>query len=277
MDNSTKQKPIKIITPHSLGVKAYWKEMVKYKSLIFVFAHQEIKATYAQTYFGVFWSVFRPLITLAIFSLLFHYFLKVPTEKPYYIFAFVGIISWNFFSQITNNASTVVLNKQSLIRKMYFPKLILPLYKVLVSGVDFAVSLFILLVMIIFEGGMLGWHTLFLPFFVLLNILCALSIALFMNTLNIRFRDLHQIIPSLVGMAIWVTPVFYPTTIIPKEYGVFVFANPMAGIIKGYRFALIGDSFPEWQYWPAILLICLLCILGAWCLIKEEDKMVDYA
>lgn len=277
MDTSTKKTPIKLITSQPLSLKEYWREVVKYKSLIFVFAHQEIKAIYAQTYFGMFWSIFRPLITLAIFSLIFNYFLKVPTEKPYYIFAFAGILAWNLFSQITNNASSVVLNQQNIIRKMYFPKLILLLSKVLVSGVDFAVSLFILFVMILLEGRILGWYIFFLPIFILLNVLCALCIALWMNALNIRFRDLHQIIPALIGMAIWVTPVFYPTTIIPKGYEIFIFANPMAGIIKGYRFTLIGDSFPEWQYWPAIFFVCLLCILGSWYFIQEEDKMVDYA
>jgi lipopolysaccharide transport system permease protein len=277
MDITVKQKPVKVITPDPLDIIEYWRELVKYKSLIIVFAQQEIKTMYAQTYFGLLWSVFRPLITLAIFSVIFNFFLKVPTEKPYYIFAFAGMIAWNFFSQIANNAATAILSKQNLIRKMYFPKLILPLSKVLVAGVDFAVSLVIIFLMMIYDGNMLGWHTFSLPFFVLLNVLCGLAVALWMNSLNIRFRDLHQIIPAIIGIAIWVTPVFYPTTIIPKGYEVFVYTNPMAGIIKGYRFALLGEAFPEWQYWVAISATSLLALVGAWYLTQTEDKMVDYA
>jgi lipopolysaccharide transport system permease protein len=277
MDIATEQKPVKVITPDPPGIIEYWRELVKYKSLIIVFAHQEIKTMYAQTYFGLLWSVFRPLITLVIFSVIFNFFLKVPTEKPYYIFAFAGMIAWNFFSQIANNAATAILSKQNLIRKMYFPKLILPLAKVLVAGVDFAVSLVIIFLMMLYEGGMLGWHTLSLPIFVLLNVLCGLAVALWMNSLNIRFRDLHQIIPAIIGIAIWVTPVFYPTTIIPQGYEVFVYANPMAGIIKGFRFALLGEEFPEWQYWVAISITTVLALIGAWYLTQTEDKMVDYA
>lgn len=277
MELQIEQKPLKVITPDPPTIGEYWADMMKYRSLIWVFALQEIKSMYAQTYFGLLWSVFRPLITLAIFSIIFNFFLKVPTEKPYYIFAFAGMIGWNFFSQITNSASTAIVNKQNLIRKMYFPKLVLPLSKVLVSGVDFLVSLVIIFLMLAFEGGMFGWHTLSLPLFVLLNILCGLAIALWMNSFNIRFRDLHQIIPAIIGIAIWVTPVFYPTTIIPQGYEVFVYANPMAGVIKGYRFALLGETFPEWQYWISISVTSLLAIIGAWYLSQTEDQMVDYA
>lgn len=277
MNIVVEQKPVKIITPNSPGIAEYWREMVKYKSLILVFAQQEIKTMYAQTYFGLLWSVFRPLITLTIFSIIFNFFLKVPTENPYYIFAFAGMIAWNFFSQISNNAATAILSKQNLIRKMYFPKLILPLSKVLVAGVDFSVSLAILFLMMVYEGDMFGWNILSLPFFVMLNVMCGLMIALWMSSLNIRFRDLHQIIPAIIGIAIWVTPVFYPTTVIPDGYEVFLYANPMAGIIKGYRFALLGETFPEWQYWVAISITSALTLIGAWYLTQTEDKMVDYA
>ncbi len=277
MDIVIEPKPLKVITPDSPGIAEYWREMVKYRSLIVVFAQQEIKAMYAQTYFGLLWSVIRPLITLAIFSVIFNYFLKVPTEKPYYVFAFAGMIAWNFFSLISNSASTAILAKQNLIRKMYFPKLILPLSKVLVASVDFAVSLVIIFSMMVYEGGMFGIQTLSLPFFVLLNVLCGLAVALWMNSLNIRFRDLHQIIPAIIGIAIWVTPVFYPTTIIPAGYDFFVYANPMAGVIKGFRFALLGEAFPEWQYWIAMGITSLLAVVGAWYLSQTEDKMVDYA
>jgi lipopolysaccharide transport system permease protein len=98
-----------------------------------------------------------------------------------------------------------------------------------------------------------------------------------MNSLNIRFRDLHQIIPAIIGIAVWVTPVFYPTTIIPQGYEFFVYANPMAGIIKGFRYALLGESFPEWQYWISIFIMVMVCVVGAWYLTQTEDEMVDYA
>jgi len=276
MSEFGQNKPIKVITPDAIGFVDYFKELKKFSSLIFVFAYQEIKASYAQTYFGILWGVIRPLITLFIFTLIFKNFLKVSTESPYYLFAFCGIIAWNFFFQISMNASTAVLVNQNLIRKMYFPKIILPFAKVLVSGVDFGLSLLMVFLLVLFEGNILGPQILALPCFILLNIFCGLAIALWMNTLNIKHRDLNQIIPAILGFAIWVTPVFYPADVVPSKLQILLYANPMAGVIKGYRFAFLGESFPEWPYWISIGLAVLIAIAGASYFAKTEDKMVDY-
>ncbi|MEX2589037.1 MAG: ABC transporter permease [Chitinophagales bacterium] len=270
-------KQVKVITAQAPTISEYWHELLKYYSMIGVFAQQEIKSAYAQTYFGLLWSVLRPLITVAIFTVIFNFFLKVPTEQPYYIFAFTGMIAWNYFAQLANIGSNIMIEKQDLLKKMYFPKLILPLSTVLVTGVDFLVSLAILFIMMILEGEILSIKIMSLPFFILLNIFCGLFVALWMNVLNIRFRDLNQIVPAIIGIAIWVSPVFYPTTIIPKGYEFFVYINPMAGIIKGYRFALLGETFPVWQYWPAIVIVVIGAFLATFMLIRNEDKMVDYA
>lgn len=271
------KRTVKVITSEPTSISDYLKELLKYRSLILVFAMQEIKSTYAQTYFGLFWSILRPLITVAIFTVIFNFFLNVPTTVPYYIFAFSGMVAWNYFSQLANIGSGVIMDKQDLIRKMYFPKIVLPLSIVIVTGVDFVVSLMIIFLMMLYEGVTPGISILSLPLFIALNILCGLFVALWMNVLNIRFRDLNQIVPAIVGIAIWVTPVFYPTTIIPKGYEFFVYINPMAGIIEGYRFAFFGEAFPVWQYWPIIVFVVIAAVIGAWQLIRKEDEIVDYA
>lgn len=265
-----------IITSQPLTLAAYGRALVKYRSLIWVFAYQELKALYAQTYFGILWSIIRPLFTLFVFTIIFKYFLHVPTHSPYYLFAFAGMIAWNFFSLIVMNASTAIIQKQSLIRKMYFPKLILPLSKIIVAAAETGVSLVLLLVLLLFEKIPMNFSALLLPLFIFLNICCAFAIAVWMNALNIRFRDLNQIIPAIIGIAIWVTPVFYPITIIPKGYEFFIFANPMAGIIKGYRFALLGEGFPEWQYWISILLTLTIMVAGVVYFIRKEDEVADF-
>ena len=271
----TEQQP-KIITAAPLGIIAYCKAVWQYRNLIWVFAYQELKGLYAQTYFGILWGVIRPLFTLFVFTVIFKFFLHVPTQTPYYLFAFTGMIAWNFFSVIANNASTAIIQKQGLIRKMYFPKLILPLSKIIVASVETGISLFLLFAMIVFEKLSISSAILLLPVFILLNIICGFSIAIWMNALNVRFRDLNQIIPAIISIAIWVTPVFYPTTIIPKGYEFFVFANPMAGVIKGYRFALLGEGFPEWQYWISMLLTTAITLIGTWYLSRIENEMVDH-
>jgi lipopolysaccharide transport system permease protein len=131
----SEQKPVKIITSEPFTIAEYWRELLKYRSLIWVFAWQEIKTTYAQTYFGIAWVVLRPLMILSIFTVLFNYLLKIETTSPYYLFAFSGMIAWNFFQNIASSASSAIMQKQNLIRKMYFPKMVLPLSKVLVAGV----------------------------------------------------------------------------------------------------------------------------------------------
>ena len=137
---------VKIITPEPLSLVAYWKELIRFRSLIWVFAQQELKAMYAQTRFGILWTVLRPLVTTGIFTVIFKFFLNVPTQSPYYLFAFSGMIAWNLFSNIANNGSNAILQKQNFIRKMYFPKLILPLSKIIIACMEAGISLIILIV-----------------------------------------------------------------------------------------------------------------------------------
>ncbi len=151
----------------------YWALMRKHRSLIWVFALQEIKTMYAQTYLGIVWSVVRPLITLLIFTIIFNFFLKVETQSSYYLFAFVGMMAWNLFAQIASQASSAVVQKQQLIRKMFFPKLILPLAKTVVVSVEFGVSLAMLLVFMLYERMMPSLALITFPLFVLLNVVVA--------------------------------------------------------------------------------------------------------
>ncbi|MCW5906605.1 MAG: ABC transporter permease [Chitinophagales bacterium] len=269
-------KPVKVITPDPLTVREYWGELKKYRSLIWVFAWQEIKTQYAQTYFGIAWAVLRPLIILSIFTVLFNYLLKIQTTSPYYLFAFSGMIAWNFFQQIAINASGAIAQRQSLIRKMYFPKLILPLSKVLTAGVETLVSLIIIFAMMLLEWFPVTWKFAMFPFFLLLNICCGLAVAFWMNALNIRYRDLSQIVMPLISIGIWFTPVFFPTTIIPQQYYFLMYLNPMAGIIEGFRFALLGEAFPNSWYFVSIGIMLFLFFTGAWYLTRVEDEIVDY-
>jgi lipopolysaccharide transport system permease protein len=266
-----------VISANSLSIGAYLAQAVKYRHLIWVFAMQEIRATYAQTYLGIAWAFIRPVFILSVFTVIFRFLLHVHTQSPYYLFAFAGMMAWNFFSQLATTGSNAVIQKQNVIRKMYFPKLILPLSKVFISGVELVVSLLLFFLLMAFERFPVTGSLLVLPLFILLNIFCGLAVAVWMNALNIRFRDLNQILPAIIGIAIWITPVFYPTTIIPRQYSFFVYANPMAGIIKGYRFALLAEGFPEWQYWISIFATCVLMLGGIWYLSRVEDSIVDFS
>lgn len=268
---------MKIISAAPVSLKGYISNLIAYRRLVVVFALQELAATYAQTYLGLLWAVFKPIITLAVFTVIFRHFLKVDTLSPYYLFAFSGMIAWNLFSQVAVNASTAVIHKQHVIRKMYFPKLVLIFSKVLIALTETFISLLILCVFLFMEGLNAGFNWLALPLFVLLNVFCGLCIAVWMNAITIRFRDLYQLVPTIISIGIWITPVFYPTTIIPQAYNFLVYANPMAGIIKGYRFALLNEPFPELQYWYAIAVMVIVAVAGLFFFCRVEDEMADYA
>ena len=159
---------------------------------------------------------------------------------------------------------------------MYFPKLILPLSKVLVAGVEAFVSLLIIFSMMLYESYPVSVNLLAFPVFLLLNICTGLAIALWMNALNIRYRDLNQIVMPIINIGIWFTPVFFPTTIIPQQFHWLVYLNPMAGIIEGFRFALLGEAFPDRWYFISITFTIALFLSGIWYLIHVEDEIVDY-
>ncbi len=268
---------LKIFSSEPISVYNYFKELVKYKSLIWILARHELKSMYAQTYFGILWSIIRPLVTVGIFTIIFKFFLHVSSQSSYYLFAFAGMIAWNLFSNIALNVSNAIMQKQTMIRKMYFPKIIIPLSKLIIASVEAMISLAILFIMMAFERVPLSSGLLVLPLFILLNVICGMAVGIWMNALNIRFRDLNQIVPTFVGIGVWLTPVFYPTTIVPREYDFIVYLNPMAGIIKGYRYSLLGEPFPELNYWYALITVSLILVIGIWYFIRVEDTMVDYA
>lgn len=268
---------VRIINSDHTTVREYWKQFRKYKSLVWIFAWQEIKAQYAQTFIGVFWVVLRPLIILSIFTFLFSYLLKIRTSSPYYLFAFTGLIAWNFFSQIVSLASSAIVQKQELIRKMYFPKLILPLSKILVASVETLVSLVMLFALMIYVRYPVSAGLLMLPLFIFLNICCGLMVAVWLNVLNIKYRDLNQIVIPIIGIGIWFTPVFFPVTIIPAKYHFLLYFNPMAGVIAGYRYALLGEPFPEFNYWISFFVVMVLTMVALRYLIYCEDEITDYA
>ncbi len=266
----------KIITSEPDSLIDYLRKIWQYRFLIWTFAYQEIKVQYAQTYFGLLWAVIRPIVILVIFTIIFNFLLKLETSIPYYLFVFSGIIVWNLFNQIVTSGSSAVLDKIQLIKKMYFPKMVLIGSKVIIALVDFSISFAIFLILLLYEGLYPGWMILALPLIVLLTILMSLSIVFWMNTLNIKYRDLNQIMTPIIGIAIWFTPVFFPSTIIPDKYYYFIYFNPIAGVIEAFRESMFGTSSFSYNYTYSILFFTLVALSGGYYFIKVEDKFVDY-
>lgn len=267
----------RIIQAEAAGLGAYLRRVWTYRRLVGVFALRDIRAQYAQTLLGVLWAVIKPLMALGIFTIFFGILVplddKIQVEYP--LFAFSGMVAWYFFTYLITNVGTSVVNAQQLIARVYFPKLILPLAKTFAGLVDFGISMVLMVALMLLWGIRPGWEILLFPIVLLANILVGLSIGIWLSALTSRYRDFHHLLPYLVNFLIWLTPVFYPTTIIPEQYKYFLYANPMAGVIAGFRWTLLGDAIPSANYLIGLVPMLFLFLVGIWYFERVERDMVD--
>ena len=221
----------------------YLYKCLSYKALIVLMVKRELNIKYSGSQAGKWWLLIYPLVTLSVYTLISHYLFKIQaTGAPYVLFAFSGIIPWMFFSSIVINSANVFPANRDLIKKSYFPKAILIIVKMLVSMLEMGFTLSIYFLLIVFYHFPLTYKVLLLPLAIGFNILIAFSFALWVSILSIRFKDVFQAIPLLVNLMLWLTPVFYPASIIPARVLPIAYCNPMAFVIDLYRFSLIGAT-----------------------------------
>ena len=268
---------MKKITSNQVSWADYCSRIWSYRQFLLTLTLRDIKAKYAQTVLGVLWVIIQPLTGLAIFTLFFQEFIPLDTGSiPYPVFAFTGIVAWYYFAFIVTAAGNSLTEGQELIKKIYFPKIILLLAKVLVGFVDFGITFLLLLLTLLVMGYPIGWTMLLVPVFLVLNILCGLAIALWLSALTFRYRDFYHIIPYLINFGIWLTPVFYPGTIIPDAYNWALYINPMAFVIAGFRWVLLGDVLPSAYYLVSLIPVLFLFFTGLLYFIRVERKIVDF-
>jgi lipopolysaccharide transport system permease protein len=236
MPDKDETTPAKVIMPGSSSLKEYLREMWRYRNFILVFAKQEFKVQYVQTRFNVLWVILRPLLVVAIFTFIFDKLIHINSLLyPYPLFAISGLIIWNNFSFMVNNAGNIITSNQQLIKKVYFPRLVLIVSKMLISLVELAVTFILLLILMLIWNFPIRIQILMAPVFIIIGLLTGTGIAVWLNALTIKYRDLHQFVPTLVGFMIWLTPVFYPVTLIPSRYSFILYINPVSGVIQGLR------------------------------------------
>ena len=225
-----------------LDLKAIW----EYRELLYFLVWRDLKVRYRQTLIGICWVVLQPLLTMIIFTAIFSRFAKIPSDGlPYPIFAYSGLLPWTLFaSSLTRGSDSIVTNAQ-LISKIYFPRLLLPLSGILSPLVDFAISLVILIIMMIWYGTLPTVGILALPIFLVLAILTALAVGLWLSALNVRYRDVAHAIPFLIQLWMFASPIAYPVSLVPETWRLLYSLNPMAGVIEGFRWALLGKESPD--------------------------------
>lgn len=266
------------ISKENISLINYFVEVFKYKALIYNLVNRDIKVKYAQTFLGFLWVVIQPLTGVFIFTFFFKYVLNVShwnLNIPYHIYAFCGLNAWLLFSTSMQSAGTSLLNEEQLIKKVYFPRLILPIVRTLGSVIDFMVSTIVMLIFAVFSGAHLSINILFFPVILMLTILISLSISIWLSALTIRYRDFHHIIPYVINFGIWLTPVFYPTSILPEKLINILYLNPMVAVVELFRWSFFDTTFPQ-DAWKGLVIPVILLLSGLIYFRKVEKLISDY-
>jgi lipopolysaccharide transport system permease protein len=237
----------------SLQLGAVW----QYRELLYFLVWRDIKVRYKQTALGVAWVVLQPVINMLVFSVLFGVLLNAPSNGvPYPVFVYTGLLPWTYFSGSLARSSLSLVDSRNLITKVYFPRLIVPMTSILAGLIDFAVGFVALIVLMLLYGIAPTANIIFLPLFLLLAILTALGFALWLSALNVRYRDIGYLIPFLMQVWLYLTPVIYSITLIPERFQFLLGFNPMTSVIMGFRWALLGQV-PETQSYILIFALSL--------------------
>ncbi len=234
-----------------------------YRELLYFLAWREIKVRYKQTVIGAVWAILQPLLTMVIFTVVFGNFAKIPSDGlPYPLFAYVALLPWEYFSQAISRSGVSVVNDANLIRKIYFPRLIIPLAAVVTPLADFCLSFLILLGMMLWFHVIPTWGMMALPLFLLMALLTALSAGLWLSALNVRYRDIRYTIPFLTQLWMYASPIAYPVSLIPEKWRLLYSLNPLAGVVEGFRWALLGKESPDFSIMAVSAVVVLVVLLG---------------
>jgi lipopolysaccharide transport system permease protein len=260
------------IIESGLVEKNYWRDLWRYRELFQVLAWRDVAVRYKQTVIGVLWAVIRPLLTMAIFTVIFGRIAKLPTESaPYPLMVLAGMLPWTFFSTALSDASGSLIANSNLITKIYFPRLIVPTATVVVAFVDFAVSFGILAAMMIWYHFVPTWRIFFLPLLVVVAFLASLGPGLWITALNVKYRDFRYVIPFVVQFGLYVSPVGFSSSIIPPKWRLLYSLNPMVGVIDGFRYCILGRQNDI--YWPGANLSLAVVMVLLWFGIRQFRKM----
>jgi len=257
------QTPTLIIEPGKSAGR-YWADLWRYRELFFFLSWRDILVRYKQTVIGIAWSVLRPLLTMIVFTIIFGKFAKFPSEggAPYPILVFAAMLPWQLFANTLSETSNSLITNASMISKVYFPRLIIPASAVIVGLVDFIISFFILVLLMLWYGFTPDWQVLALPLFIILALATALGTGIWMAALNVKYRDFRYIVPFMVQFGLYVSPVGFSSTVVPEQWRLLYSINPMVGVIDGFRWSLLGGDTQ--LYLPGLAISVVLTTLLLW-------------
>jgi lipopolysaccharide transport system permease protein len=232
---------ITILQPSRGFARLRLKELWDYRELAYFLAWRDIKVRYKQTAIGVVWAILQPLTMMLVFTLFFGKLAKIPSDGlPYPLFAYAGLLPWQVFSRSLSESANSLVTEQRLITRVYFPRLLVPLSSVMAALVDFAIASVLLVGMMLAYGIMPSLVIVWLPLFIVLMMATALGIGFWLSALNLEYRDVRYVLPFLTQLWLFLTPVVYPTSLVPEQWQPLYSLNPMVGVIEGFRWALFG-------------------------------------
>jgi lipopolysaccharide transport system permease protein len=238
-------------------------ELWAYRELLYFLVWRDVKVRYKQTALGAAWAIIQPVFTMIVFAIFFGRLAKMPSDGvPYPIFAYAALIPWTFFAHALTQGSNSLVGSANLIRKVYFPRLAVPLASVLGGLVDFALAFSVLLVLMPWYGIGVSLKLLWIPVFVVLTIMTALAVALWLSALNVEYRDVRYTVPFLTQFWLFATPVAYPSSLLSEPWRTVYGLNPMAGVVEGFRWALLGVGTAPGAMMAVSFVAALTLLLG---------------
>ena len=274
---ATAKPPLVCIEPSRGWASLRLADLWEYRELVYFLVWRDIKIRYKQTVLGAGWAILQPFFTMIVFTIFFGRLAKMPSDGiPYAVFAYTALVPWTFFANGLLQAINSVVGNGSLVKKVYFPRMIMPLAAVLAGVIDFLFAFLVLIGMTVYFGIAPTWRVLTLPLFLGLVLMTSLSVALWLSALNVQFRDVRYVAPFLVQIWLFATPVAYPSSLLSEPWRTAYGLNPMAGVIEGFRWAVLGTpSGPG----PMILISTLVCLAlligGAYYFRRMERTFAD--
>ncbi len=257
----------------SLNLRELW----EYRELLFFFVWRDLKVRFKQTILGVSWAILQPFLQMVIFSVFFGRLAKVPSDDlPYPIFSFAALVPWNFFANALVNGSNSLIINANMLKKIYFPRMTMPIATVLAGLVDFALAFVVLMGMMLYYGLLPTLNVLWLPLFLLLALITSLGVGLWLSALNVQFRDVRYTVPFLTQAWLFATPIAYSSSLLSEPWKTLYGLNPMVGVVEGFRWALLGtDTAPGPIVLVSSLAAIVLLVSGAYYFRSMEKDFAD--
>jgi lipopolysaccharide transport system permease protein len=257
---ASKSAQFDLVIEPGRGYRHYWRDLWQYRELFYFLSWRDILVRYKQTAIGIAWGILRPLLTMIVFTVIFGYLAKLPSEGvPYPILVFAAMLPWQFFSSSLTECSNSFITNANMLTKIYFPRLIVPASAVIVNLVDFLISFVIMGALMAWYRFVPGWRILALPLFLGMAFLASFGFGLWLATLNVKYRDFRYVVPFIVQFGLYISPVGFSSSVVPGKWRLLYSINPMVGVIDGFRWAILGGN--SHIYWPGFLLSAVLTLL----------------